>query len=101
MYSEIMLGVGVLGVILYGVYRPIYRWSVMILIVYTVSLVGGYATAEAIDSFYMVGKDEWVRILQIIAGIGLIGIVLMWERRGIELVLMMGLGTVLLISSVN
>ena len=39
--------------------------------------------------------------MQIIAGIGLIGIVLMWGRRGIELVLMMGLGTVLLIASVN
>lgn len=32
---------------------------------------------------------------------GIIGIVLMCERRGIELVLMVGLGTVLLIASVN
>lgn len=99
---EVLLSIAVLSLVFYGIYSPILKWSVgMLLVIGVITMCLPDAWGILIGSNGLLMVNSWILILKIIIIIGSVSMLLMSGNVAPGLILMVGLSSLLLVSSVN
>jgi NADH-quinone oxidoreductase subunit N len=103
---EVLLSIAVLGLVFYSAYNPIgiFKWSVGTLLIIGAITIGGgipdvWGVLIGTNGLLMV--SGWILILKVIVIVGSISILLMSGNVEPGLIMMVGLSSLLLVSSVN
>lgn len=103
---EVLLSIAVLGLVFYSAYNPIgiFKWSVGTLLIIGAMTIGGgipdvWGVLIGTNGLLMV--SGWILILKVIVIVGSISILLMSGNVEPGLIMMVGLSSLLLVSSVN